>query len=148
MADSPTGFRLRYAGFWLRLFAAAIDVGVVLMLVWIFGLVIGADIAALEPDEANRAKLRAMWIAALAVGWFYFAGMESTAPQATLGKLLMGIYVTDLEGNRVTFGRASVRYWVKYVSIAIVFIGFILAAFTRHKQALHDMAAGCLVLKR
>jgi uncharacterized RDD family membrane protein YckC len=56
--------------------------------------------------------------------------------------------VTDIEGERVTFGRASLRYWAKYLSALILFIGFLMAIITRHRQALHDIIANCLVLKR
>ncbi len=148
MADSLTGMNLRYAGFWLRLIAALVDAGVMLLALWALGLAIDVDIAALEPTNSDVTKLRLLWAAAFLVPWLYYAVMESTAPQATIGKLFMGIYVTDRAGNRATFGRASLRYWAKLISTAIVFIGYVMAAFTRHKQALHDIVASCLVLKR
>ncbi|PIU61543.1 MAG: hypothetical protein COS84_11160 [Armatimonadetes bacterium CG07_land_8_20_14_0_80_40_9] len=56
--------------------------------------------------------------------------------------------VTDLNGNRVSFGRANGRYWSKIVSGIILAIGFVMAGFTERKQALHDIIAGCLVLKK
>lgn len=148
MADSLTGVTFRYAGFWIRAVAAALDGGVVLIVMWMLGFAIGVNIAATEQTEADLDKISGLWIALVFVAWSYYALMESTAPQATLGKLLMGIYVTDLEGERVTFKTASVRYWVKYLSAAIIFIGFLMAIITRHRQALHDMVAKCLVLKR
>ena len=148
MADSLTGITFRFAGFWLRAVAAAIDGGVVLIAMWILGLAAGVNIAAFEQTEADLDKISVLWVASVFVSWSYYAVMESTVPQATVGKLFMGIYVTDLEGERVTFKNASVRYWVKYLSAAILFIGFLLAIITRHRQALHDMVAKCLVLKR
>ena len=148
MADSLTGITFRYAGFWLRWIAAAIDGGVVLIAMWLLGFAFGVNIAGLEQSEADLDKMSVLWVALVFVAWIYYAAMESTAPQATVGKLLMGLYVTDLEGERVSFKGASVRYWVKYLSGAILFIGFLLAVFTRHRQALHDMVAKCLVLKR
>ena len=75
--------------------------------------------------------------------WLYWALMESSAWQATLGKKLFGLKVTDLQGRRISFARASGRYFGK-----IVFVGFIMVAFTEKKQALHDMIAGCLVVKK
>ena len=60
----------------------------------------------------------------------------------------MGLYVTDLGGNRIGFGRASLRYWAKIISSIILMIGYLMAAFTGKKQALHDIIASCLVLKR
>ncbi len=148
MADSLTGVRFRYAGFWLRLVAVVIDTGVVLIIMWMLGLVFGINVASIEPTQTELDSIRLLEIAAIFAAWIYYAVMESTAPQATVGKLFLGIYVTDLDGNRVSFGRASLRYWAKYISSAILFIGYVMAAFTRQKQALHDIVASCLVLKR
>ncbi|HYB62690.1 MAG TPA: RDD family protein [Methylomirabilota bacterium] len=81
--------------------------------------------------------------------WLYFAKMESSPSQATIGKRTMGIYVTDLQGQRLSFGRATGRYFSKIITNMIpLFIGWIMAAFTEKKQALHDMIAGTLVLRR
>jgi uncharacterized RDD family membrane protein YckC len=78
--------------------------------------------------------------------WLYYALMESSSKQATLGKLALGIVVTDLNGNRISFGRATGRYFGKIVSGMIFAIGYIMAGFTEKKQALHDMIASCLVV--
>jgi uncharacterized RDD family membrane protein YckC len=74
--------------------------------------------------------------------------MESSARQATLGKMALGIVVTDLDGNRIGFGRATGRYFAKILSALILLIGFIMAAFTQKKQGLHDIIAGTLVVKK
>lgn len=73
--------------------------------------------------------------------------MESSAKQATLGKMALGIVVTDLEGARIGFGRATGRYFAKILSGLILGIGFLMAAFTERKQGLHDIIAGTLVVK-
>jgi len=86
-------------------------------------------------------------LAALVGGWLYFALMESSAWQATLGKRAVGIKVTDMEGGRISFGRATGRHFGKFVSALIFYIGFIMAGFTEKRQALHDIMAGCLVVK-
>ncbi|NKB47867.1 MAG: RDD family protein [Alphaproteobacteria bacterium] len=148
MADSHTGVAFRYAGFWLRLIAAAIDGGIVLIWVWLLGLVFNVNITSPVHEGADFYTFRLFQLVALFTVWLYYAVMESTTTQATIGKMFMGIYVTDLDGDRVAFSRASIRYWMKYVSIVIFFIGFLIAAFTRRKQAMHDMVANCLVLKR
>jgi uncharacterized RDD family membrane protein YckC len=80
--------------------------------------------------------------------WIYFTLLESSAWQATLGKRTLGLYVTDAEGHRLTFGRAAGRNLAKYLSGLILGIGYLMAGFTRRKQALHDLIAGCLVLKK
>jgi uncharacterized RDD family membrane protein YckC len=78
--------------------------------------------------------------------WLYFAICESSPWQATLGKLALGIRVTDLNGHRISFPRALGRYLAKFLSVLILFIGFLMVAWTRRKQGLHDMLAGTLVL--
>ena len=79
------------------------------------------------------------------VSWIYEAALESSPYQATLGKMALGMKVTDLAGNRISFARATGRHFAKYVSGMIFFIGYIMAGFTERKQALHDMIAGTLV---
>jgi len=81
--------------------------------------------------------------------WLYYAWMESSSWQGTLGKKALGLIVTDLEGRRVTFGRATGRYFSKMITGLIpLAIGYIMAGFTAKKQAIHDMIAGCLVLRK
>ncbi len=79
--------------------------------------------------------------------WLYFAILESSAWQGTVGKKVLGLRVTDLDGNRISFGRATGRFFAKLVSNFTFMIGYIMAGFTAKKQALHDMIAGCLVTK-
>jgi len=80
--------------------------------------------------------------------WLYYAGLESSALQATLGKRLLGLKVTDLNGKKISFARATGRYIAKLVSIMTLGFGFMLAGMSPKRQALHDMIAGCLVVKR
>ena len=83
------------------------------------------------------------------LGWLYFAGMESSERQATFGKSVVSLRVTDLEGRRLSFKHATGRFFAKIVSGLIpLAIGYIMAGFTEKKQALHDMIAGTLVLQR
>jgi uncharacterized RDD family membrane protein YckC len=82
------------------------------------------------------------------IGWIYFAAMESSALQGTLGKFALGIKVTDTAGSRLYFGQASGRWFGKWISTLILTIGWWMAAFTPKRQALHDMLAGCLVVRR
>jgi len=82
------------------------------------------------------------------VGWLYFAMMESSSTQGTLGKMALGIKVTDLNGGQIGFGKATGRYFGKIISALILLIGYIMVAFTEKKQGLHDMMAGCLVVNK
>jgi uncharacterized RDD family membrane protein YckC len=77
--------------------------------------------------------------------WLYEAFMLSSPYQATLGKMIFGMKVTDLSGNRISFGRATGRHFAKWLSGMILCIGFIMVGLTERKQGLHDMLAGTLV---
>ena len=136
MAYAGTGYALpavEYAGFWIRFLAAFID-GILLFVVQLILRAIIDDTIVLN-------------LINLVVDWLYFAGMESSAKQATLGKMALGLTVTDLNGNRISFLRATGRYFAKFISALILLIGYIMVAFTAKKQALHDIIAGTLVVK-
>src|ERR1700678_392969 len=152
-----------YAGFWLRFLAYIID-NIVLGV--IFGVVALLAIAAIGVDyframiqglqdgngEFPVALVSAILIAALlsaVVSWIYHAWMESSQYQGTLGKMALGLIVTDLNDQPVTFGRATGRFFAKIITGLIPLgIGYIMAGFTEKKQALHDMIASCLVLRK
>ena len=153
-----------FAGFWLRFVAALID-GVILAfalgLLLLPVLFLTGFIGSLEafihsagrPDPAALLSFISMVLlfaaVAIVVRWLYFAYLESGEKQATWGKQVLGLYVTDLRGNPITFGRASGRFFGKFVTNLIpLAIGYIMAGFTERKQALHDMIASCLVLRR
>jgi uncharacterized RDD family membrane protein YckC len=80
--------------------------------------------------------------------WLYYSLLESSAWQGTLGKKALGLEVTDLDGNRISFGRATGRFFAKIISAIILGIGYIMAGFTEKKQALHDILAGTLVIRK
>jgi uncharacterized RDD family membrane protein YckC len=144
----PPG-HLVYAGFWLR-FAAIIVDGLVFLPFFIIQWLVQAGAQATDDTSL---KLGLSLVALLCAGvvffgqWLYFALMESGPWQATLGKKLLGIRVTGLDGGRIGFGRATGRYFGKILSALIFYIGFLMAAFTDQKQGLHDMIAGTLVVR-
>ena len=78
----------------------------------------------------------------------YFVWQESSEKQATIGKSVMGLKVTNLQGGRISTAQALIRYFGKFLSSIIFYIGFIMAGFTEKKQALHDMLAKTLVVKK
>jgi len=94
------------------------------------------------------ASLFSLGLTKLVIGWLYYAIMESTKHQATVGKMLLGMKVTDLHGNKISFGRATGRHFAKIISAIIVGIGFLMVAFTKHKQGLHDIIASTLVVNK
>jgi uncharacterized RDD family membrane protein YckC len=153
-----------YAGFWLRFVAFLIDGflrGLAFFILLVTLLVLsgaGSTLSRLDsgedlPDQVMAALgitflLGSVGIVLL-VSWLYFAFFESSSWQATPGKKLLNLYVTDTAGQPVSFVRASGRYFAKIISSLIPFgIGYVLAGLTEKKQAIHDMLAGCLVLRR
>ncbi len=105
----------------------------------ILGFLYGASTGTAEGAESVGQ------IAGILAGWIYYAALESSVKQATLGKTALSIKVTDMEGNRIGFGRATGRHFAKIISGIILLIGYLMIAFTEKKQGLHDMMAGCLV---
>ena len=149
-----------YAGFWLRFVAAILD-GLILSVLAsaltlpLLGLTgIGAALHNMRPGQPPDAALLAAILAAIPllagvavlVKWLYFAYCESSEWQATPGKKVLNLRVTDLDGQRISFGRASGRFFGKIISSLTMMIGYIMAGFTERRQALHDMIAGTLVL--
>ncbi len=132
----------RYAGFWTRVAASLLD-GII---TGIIGILVNFLVNAVLKNTS--AVLATSNFINLIIAWLYYALQESSPKQATLGKQALGIYVTDLDGNQITFLKATLRYFAKILSTLILFIGYIMVAFTEKKQGLHDMLAGTLVLKR
>ncbi len=143
-----------YAGFWLRFVAWIIDSIVLGVIIAILSLLTYRGLASLM--TANGAGMRQIHevyhglgiFLRLGLWWLYFAIMESSVKQATLGKLALGLRVTDLEGKRISFARASGRLFSKILSGIIFCIGYMMAGWTVRKQALHVLMADTLVLKR
>ncbi|HKD52559.1 MAG TPA: RDD family protein [Candidatus Acidoferrum sp.] len=162
-AQVATAPRVEYGGFWLRFLAYLVDGAVILIgicvvaipLVFLTGL--GAYLSNINPEQdwnengawAIIAVIFLLATASLVVTWLYHALMECSEWQATVGKKVLGLVVTDMEGRRLSFWRATGRHFAKIVTNMIpLLIGYILAGFTDKKQALHDMIAGCLILRR
>lgn len=129
-----------YAGFWRRVAAALID-GCVLLL-----LLLALSRALAVPGFL----LREEWLPSLLSGLVslaYAALLEASGWQATLGKRLVGIKVTDLQGRRITRWRAVLRHVAQLLSAACLMLGYVMAAFTQRRQCLHDKLAGTLVVR-
>ncbi len=148
-----------YAGFWLRFVAWLID-AIILSIVSTF-ITLPFFVASgfrdmmlnhppQSPEEliAFMGMFSKLIILSLAIKWLYYAILESSPWQATVGKKALGLEVTDMAGHRISFGRASGRFFGKIISGLILWIGYIMAGFTAQKQALHDMMAGCLVIRK
>ena len=146
--------RFVYAGFWRRAIAYLLDA--ILLGFTIGVLVLGplmqhAGLSADNPwilfTGANRQVFAVNLLVQMAF-WPYWALMESSVWRATFGKKLLNLEVTDLAGQRLSFSRASARYFAKIISGLTLLVGFLMAGFTARKQALHDILAGTLVVRK
>jgi uncharacterized RDD family membrane protein YckC len=145
---------VQYGGFWRRVLAYIID-AIILSVVGgvISGTVLGsaAGLSSLpvsgDPTAVFTGAMAGVQVVSFVLNWLYFAVLESSSLQGTLGKKALGMIVTDLDGGRISFGRATGRYFAKFLSALILMIGFIMVAFTARKQGLHDILASTLVYK-
>ncbi len=121
-----------------RFFAGVID--------YIFTQVVVFVATVLLIEESETAWLQ-MFLVSVVFNWFYSAGMESSAKQGTVGKILMDIKVVDLYGRRVSFFVATNRFFAKYLSALLLFVGYLMILFDAKNQGLHDKIARTLVVK-
>jgi uncharacterized RDD family membrane protein YckC len=153
---------VRYAGFWWRVLASLIDTAV---LFGVYFALFGA-VRVLAPESMYAGPLTlngkvdvidlALTLVPLmnlamicsAIGWAYFVVLESSPLRGTLGKAALGLYVADTFGDPISFYRAFARNALKLLSSLVLCLGWIMPAFTPRKQALHDVLAGTLVLRR
>jgi uncharacterized RDD family membrane protein YckC len=148
-----------YSGFWRRFWSYVLDrfvLGVAFTPVFFFSI-----LPMLTASERNWTDtdlpesvmtgylgtiLLAVFLGALA-SWLYYALMQSSRKQATLGQMALGIRVTDLEGRRITFARGTGRYFATVITGLTLGIGYLIMLFTDRKQTLHDLIAGTLVVR-
>jgi uncharacterized RDD family membrane protein YckC len=141
------------AGFLDRALASMIDCALLLVVVAILLVPTAAGVTAIMTLSPYAGDLEVVervagWVTyaeIIVLGWLYSALLESSSWEATVGKRLLGLRVTDEAGSRVTFGAASRRYLSKLVSGAILGVGFLMAAFSERGQALHDRLTGTRV---
>ena len=138
-----------YAGFWIRVLAYIIDTMILqfassILIVVVLGAALGAGGMG---DAFVGGAVIASYGLNLAINWLYFAILESSRWQGTVGKQALKLIVTDQNGERIGFGRATGRYFAKILSTLIFLIGFFMVGWTERKQGLHDLIAGTLVHK-
>lgn len=80
--------------------------------------------------------------------WLYYSIQEASNKKASIGKIILGLVVVDLYGNKITFFRATVRFFIKILTLLTLLIGFFIAAFNDQKQALHDLFADTIVVDK
>ena len=136
--DPPT----TYAGFWIRAAASLIDTIVLVVVLAMVGFSAGF-LLSWPVDVLDDA----LSLIGLVGSWLYYACLESSSAQATIGKRAFDLTVTDEAGQRISFGLASGRFFASLLSGLIFNIGYLMVAFTQRKQGLHDMMSGCFVLR-
>jgi len=147
-----------YAGFWRRAVAFILDMLIVAIpTTLVFGPMVALETVALGVDPTRLSATQASLLGAtvfswqlvsIVLTWLYFAFFESGKKQSTWGKRLLGIKVVGKNGQRISFARATGRFFAKTISYLIFYIGFIMAGFTNRKRALHDMVAETYVVKK
>lgn len=142
-------YQVTYAGFWWRFLAHLLD-GLILGVLFVplgLGLGLALSSGGIDPDSPALPLANfGLYGFEILVTWLYQAFCESSSWQGTIGKKALGLRVTDMDGRRLSFGRATGRSFGKVLSSLICSIGFLMAAFTEKTQALHDMLASTLVL--
>ncbi|HEX7014383.1 MAG TPA: RDD family protein [Cyclobacteriaceae bacterium] len=148
-----------YAGFWLRVVAFIID-SIVLSVLYLLILIPLFDFLvpppAIDPNSPMQGPTFLQQVltpdvsqlALIVVAILYYTIMEASRHQASLGKLALELKVTNAKGERLSLSKSVIRNVSKLLSAALLLLGYIVAAFTRRKQALHDLIAGAFVLKR
>lgn len=159
---------LVYATFWMRVAAHLLDniiISIPVVVIWmivIFGMVGtgagGAMVAQSQNGKVDPAVM-ATWVMTIVflyiglvlgrfiIAWLYHAMLESGPHQSTYGKRMLGLKVTSITGQRISFGHASGRFFATIVTNMTMFIGYLMVLFTERKQTLHDMLAGTLVVR-
>lgn len=123
-----------YSDFFRRFLASIIDIFVILLFIVFFQFILGI----MDGFFFN--------VILFLLVWSYFAFQESSTRKGTVGKQAMNLIVTDLDGNKITFIQASMRFLGKFLAVVPFFTGFLLILFTKKKQALYDIIAKTLVL--
>lgn len=142
----------QYGGFWNRFAALFIDGLILILPQSLFGYLLGTSFVARfnyqDPTLIAMGYMLWAYLTAALISWIYFAAFESSLKQATPGKMALGLIVTDTQGRRVSFGRASGRFWAKILSSLPMGLGYLLVAVTPRKQALHDLLCQTLVQRK
>lgn len=131
---------IEYAGFWRRVAASFFDNAVTTFVGLGLGIILVIFNIPIPQIISN--------IVPLLIFWLYFSLMESSDKQATVGKRILGIQVAGIDGNKISFLRATGRTFAKILSVITLGIGFLMVAFTKKKQGLHDMVSETVVVKR
>nr|WP_295376926.1 RDD family protein [Pseudoxanthomonas sp.] len=150
------GGEIVYAGFWKRVAAYIIDTFVMTIINTVVGMVVGMAMVGLLMSNGGATLDSPVWwalqglsyLAQIVIMAVYFAWFHASSHQATPGKMAIGIKVVDRHGATISFWRGIGRFFATFVSTLLLLAGYLMAAFTRRKQALHDLICGTLVVDK
>ena len=154
-AAAPPPETVRYAGFWRRFWGLVVDS--ILLSAVLMPLRLGLRLGAWREFERGDMSFDrllpliagsfVLFVVHLVADALYFSLMQSSVKQATLGQMLLGLRVTDLEGRRISGMRSLGRFFAAWLSSLTLLVGYVICVFTQKKQTLHDLLAGTLVVR-
>ena len=136
----------QFGGFWRRFAAVIIDFFAMLIPLLLVSTLLRASIFFVTDIDLNVLNFIES-VVTMCVWWLYYSLFDSSSWQATLGKRALRLKVVDLDGNRISFARASGRFFAKYLSALTFCIGYMMAGWTKRKRSFHDMIAKTYVIK-
>lgn len=133
-----------YSGFWWRLATFLVDFPIIF---------VGSSLLAYVMTKVAHGVGGTVprWVAMFILvvfAWLYYGLLESSSWRATFGKRLFGMRVTDLQGKRISFGRASTRTAGRILSWALCLSGYLMMIPNKKKQTLHDRLTKTVVLRK
>ncbi len=135
-----------YGGFWIRVVAYSIDAVVLAIPLHLVPFLLHTVF--LSADGADKVIFDVLGVFFnVLVWWVYSAVLHSSVWQATIGKKVVGLKVVDKSGNRISFGRATGRYFAEFLSVIVLGIGYLMVGWTKKKQGLHDIIAKTYVIR-
>lgn len=140
---------VRYGGFWRRLAALLLDALVLYFPAAIVRVLLGLPAINSMTSTMNVDSSLPMIASAveLFMDWLYVAFLVASRSRATLGMMVMDLQVSDLHGARISFSRATWRYFAQFLSVITLFIGYFMQPFNARRQTLHDMLSGTVVVR-
>lgn len=149
----PAVVQFVHAGFWIRFVSQIIDGIIIGAIQFIVSFFVSAIILSSAPnkgklstEETLTAEL-VLRLFTLIVAWLYFALLDSSTKQGTIGKMILGLKITDSNYQRISFGRATGRYFSKMLCGLTLGIGYLMIAWDEQKQGLHDKIVNTYVIK-
>jgi len=162
--QSSSPVSLHRAGFWIRLAAAVIDFLVLAIPLPIFVLFLSLATGNWQIDQQSRFRsgldqggfqfLSVILVLLVITAWLYFAFLESSSWRGTIGKRVLGLCVSDINGDLIGFWQASLRFFAGHFLIYVPCVGIycfmadcLCIGLIPGRRAIHDILAGCLVMR-